>query len=98
MIKINKIDTEAQLLKLFNENVKPNKQYGIYFENEELEMIAYRILKEHFNEKLKLVKTNTYTTVTNRNNFLKELERYNKTHNGIRETVAHFKKKLYTPK
>ena len=60
-------------------------------------MIAYRILKEHFNEKLKLVKTNTYTTVNNRNNFLKELERYNKTHNGIRETVAHFKQKLYTP-
>ena len=45
-------------------------------------MIAYRILKEHFNEKLKLVKMNTYTTVTNRNNFLKELERYhNKTPN-----------------
>ena len=55
-------------------------------------------MKEHFNEKLKLVKTNTYTTVTNRNNFLMELERcHNKTHSGIRETVAHFKKKLYTP-
>ena len=51
MIKINKNDADAQLLKFFNENVKPNKQYGIYFENEELEMIAYRILKEHFNEK-----------------------------------------------
>ena len=75
MIKINKNDVKAQLLKFL-----------------------YRILKDDFNEKLKLVKTNTYTTVTNRNNFLKELERYhNKTHNGIRETVAHFKKKLYTP-
>ena len=55
------------------------------------------MLKEDFNEKLKLVKTNTYPTVINRTNFLKELERYhNKTHNGIRETVAHFKKILYT--
>ena len=98
MIKINKNDAEVQLLKFFNENVKPNEQYGIYFETKELELIAYRILKEHFNEKLKLVKTNTYTTVINRTNFLKELERYhNKTHNGIRETVAYFKKILYTP-
>ena len=98
MIKIIKNDAEAQLLKFFNENVKPNKQYGIYFETEELELIAYRILKENFNEKLKLVKTNTYTTVINRTNFLKELERYhNKTHNGIRETLAHFKKILYMP-
>ena len=61
-------------------------------------MIAYRILKEQFNEKLKLAKTNTDTTASNRNSFLKELERYhNKTHNGIRETVAHFKKKSYPP-
>ena len=55
MIKINTNDLEAQLLKFFNENVRLNKQYGLYFETEELEMIAYRILKEHFNEKLKLV-------------------------------------------
>ena len=32
MIKINKNDAEAQLFQFFNENVKPNKQYGIYFE------------------------------------------------------------------
>ena len=46
MIKINKNDAEAQLPKFFNENVKPNKQYGINFESDELEMIAYRILKK----------------------------------------------------
>ena len=76
LIQINTNNAEAQLLKFLNENVKPNKQYGIYLETEELETIAYRILKEHFNGKLKFVKTNTYTTVINRNNLLKELERY----------------------
>ena len=57
-------------------------------------MNAYRILKEHFNEKLKFVKTNTYTTVTNRNNFLKELERYhNKTQWNQRNCSA-FQKEI----
>ena len=36
IIKINKQDAdETQLLKFFNENIKRDKQYGIYFMNEE---------------------------------------------------------------
>ena len=86
-MKINKSNAETHLLKFFKENVKPDKQYGIYFTTEELEIITYRILKDHFNEKLKLIKTTTYTPTINKNNFMKELERYhNQNHNGIRET------------
>ena len=46
-------DAETQLLKFLNENVKPDKQYGIYFANKSLEITAYRILKDRFNKKLK---------------------------------------------
>ena len=45
IIKINKQDAETQLLKFFNENIKPDKQYGIYFMNKESEILSYRILK-----------------------------------------------------
>ena len=31
--------------KFFKENVKPDKQYGIYFTSEELEIITYRIFQ-----------------------------------------------------
>ena len=51
IIKIYKQDAVTQLLKFFNENIKPVKQYGIYFMNKELEILSYRILKDHFNEK-----------------------------------------------
>ena len=60
-VKINKKDAETQLLKFIKENTKFDKQYGIYFPIEELEIITYRILKEHFNEKLKLIETNICT-------------------------------------
>ena len=33
IIKINKQDAETQLLKFFNENIKPDKQYGIFLTN-----------------------------------------------------------------
>ena len=96
-VKINKSNAEAHLLKFFKENVKPDKQYGIYFTNEELEIITYRTLKDHFNEKLKLIKTTTYTPTIDKNNFMKELERYhNQNHNCIRKTSSDFRKKLYT--
>ncbi|OXU23333.1 hypothetical protein TSAR_006982, partial [Trichomalopsis sarcophagae] len=97
MVKINKDESETQLLKFINENIKPDKQYGIYFINDDLEMIAYRVLLKHFNEKLKLIKTNTYTPVIDKNNFLKKLEEYHiKTYNGIQETIAYFKREMYT--
>ena len=35
-MKINKSNAETHLLKFFKENVKPDKQYGIYFTTEEL--------------------------------------------------------------
>ena len=54
-------------------------------------------LIDHFNEKLKLIKTNIYIPVTDRNNFIIKLEEYHsKNHNEIQETTAHFKKKFYT--
>lgn len=97
IVKINKNKAEIHLLKFINENIKNNKQYGIYFDDKELEIITYRILKEHFNENLKLIKTNNYTPAVDKNKFMKELEKYhNQNHNGIQETIAHFKKKLYT--
>ena len=70
-VKINKSNAETHLLKFFKENVKPDKQYGIHFTTEELEIITYRILKDHFNEKLKLTKTTTYTPTIDTNNFMK---------------------------
>ena len=97
IVKIDKNNAEIQLLKFFKENIKTDKQYGIYFSSEELEKISYEILKKHFNEKLKIIKTNVYTTTVSRNKFMKELEKYhNQNHNGIHETIAHFKRKLYT--
>ena len=97
IVKIKEEDGETQLLKFLYENVKSDKQYGIYFANKSLEITVYRILKDHFNEKLKLIKTNIYTPVTDRNNFMKKLEEYHgKNHNARQETTAHFKKKFYT--
>ena len=75
-VKINKSNAETHLLKFFKENVIPDKQYGIYFTSQELEIITYRILKDHFDEKLKLIKTTRYTATIDKNNFMKELERY----------------------
>ena len=46
-VKINKSNAGTHLLKFFKEKVKPDKQYGIYFTTEELEIITYRILKDH---------------------------------------------------
>ena len=44
IVKIKEKDAETQLLKFFNENVKPDKQYGIYFANKSLEITANRSL------------------------------------------------------
>ena len=76
IVKIKEKNAETQLLKFLNENVKPDKQYEIYFANKSLEITGYGILKDHFNEKLKLIKINIYTPVTDRNNFMKKLEEY----------------------
>lgn len=97
IVKINKNNAEVQLLKFLKENIKPEKQYGVYFENQELEIMTYRILREHFNENLKFTKSNNYTCAVDKKKFMKELEKYhNHNHNGIQETISHFKKKLYT--
>ena len=50
----------------------------------------------YFNEKLKLIKTNIYTPVTDRNNFMKKLEEYHgKNHNGIQKR-QHILRKSFT--
>ena len=60
-------------------------------------MITYRILKGYFNEKIKLIKLKTYTSSIDKKKSMKVLEKYHsQNHNGIRETILHFKKKVYT--
>ena len=77
--------------------MKVTVRYGIYFMNKELEILSDQILEDHFNEKLKIIKSNIYTPTISRNNFMKELEKYhNRNHNGIQETTGHFKRKFYT--
>ena len=73
LVKIKEKDAETQLLKFLKENIKPEEQYGIYFE-----ITTCKILENHFNKRLKLVKTNIHTPSIDRNNFehVIELEAY----------------------
>ena len=69
LVKIKEKDAETHLLKFLKENIKPDEQYGIYFENKDLQITTCKILKNHFNKRLKLIKTNIHTPSIYRNNF-----------------------------
>lgn len=91
---------EEGLKKFIKENILPNKLYGIYFVDKDLELPFTQLCQTNFNDNLRMVKSNLLCTdVLNLSEQYKIVEDYHShNHNGITETTNNLKNRFYWPK
>lgn len=99
IITINPESIIENLTETLKEIIRPDLCYGIYCYNEELKKPLMEIVKDTFNDSVKLFLSNKYCLDVINEESQDEIvtEYHEKNHNGITETINHLKGKYYWP-